>query len=190
MVTAKQFAEQADNGSYIGIPYAKLDCQAFVEQVMKDLGCLPTNWRGSNHMWRDAVYNRNKIVDSSLVPVGAWLFTVKDDGKEREKGYYDGLKNAVHVGIYLGNNRVIHSTSTTEQNGVQYSEIWDKRWTHYALCKYLDYSDQKEGEQDEAQTPPSSHPRVVKYIDVTDLSNKQFANLMQYLTEMVVTRNG
>ena len=178
MTTAKQFAEQADNGSYIGIPYAKLDCQAFVEQVMKDLGCLPTNWRGSNHMWRDEVYNRTKIVDTSLIPIGAWLFTVKDDGKEREKGYYDGLKNAVHVGIYLGNNRVIHST----MDCVQYSDIWDARWTHFALCKYLQY----ETDKNEAEKPQNSTAsRIVKYLDLIGLSDEQLCALMQFMTELV-----
>lgn len=183
MVTAKQFAEQAENGGYIGTPYSKLDCQAFVERVMKDLDCLPVNWRGSNHMWRDAVYNRTKIVDSSLIPVGAWVFTVKDDGKEREKGYYDNLKNAVHVGIYLGNNRVIHSTSTPDQNGVQYSDIWDKRWTHFALCKYLDYSEQKEGEQDAQKATSSPCPRIVTYIDVSNITAEQIEALMDYFAE-------
>lgn len=178
MITAKQFVEQAKSPNYDGIPYERLDCQAFVEQVMKDLGALPTNWRGSNHMWRDAVKDREKIVNSELVPAGAWLFTVKSDGKEREKGYYDGLGNAVHVGIYLGDNKVRHSTA----GGVQYSDIWDKRWTHYALCKYIDYS---EPELKEHYIQNSSSPRIVKYLDISNLTNAQLADLMQFMTEVL-----
>lgn len=184
MITAKQFVEQAEYGGYIGIPYERLDCQAFVEQVMKDLGALPTNWRGSNHMWRDAVYNRTKIVDSSEIPAGAWLFTVKDDGKEREKGYYDGLKNAVHVGIYLGNNKVIHST----KGGVQYSDIWSPRWTHYALCKYIDYEQEKQAENPTQKTAPS--PRIIKLWDVTELSEEQLGQLMQFFLDVAGDSDG
>ena len=182
MITAKQFVEQAQSHNYDGIPYERLDCQAFVEQVMKDLDALPTNWRGSNHMWRDAVKDRSPIVDSSLVPAGAWVFTVKQDGKEREKGYYDGLGNAVHVGIYLGNNKIRHSTS----GGVQYSDIWDQRWTHFALCKYIDYS---EPELKEHFTQNTSTPHIIKFIDVSDFSAEQLAALFQYMTE-VVKSNG
>ena len=182
MITAKQFVEQAKSHNYDGIPYERLDCQAFVEQVMKDLDSLPTNWRGSNHMWRDAVKDREKIVNSKLIPAGAWVFTVKSDGKEREKGYYDGLGNAVHVGIYLGDYMVRHSTA----GGVQYSDIWDKRWTHFAKCKYIDYSE-PEIKEHYIQNSTSSH--VVKYLDVSDLTDAQLADVFQYMTE-VVKNNG
>ena len=178
MITSKQFVEQAKSNNYDNIPYERLDCQAFVEQVMKDLGELPMNWRGSNHMWRDAVKERSIIVDTSLIPAGAWVFTVKYDGKEREKGYHDELGNAVHIGIYLGENKVRHSTA----GGVQYSDIWDKRWTHFALCKYIDYSNT---ELKEHYIQNSSSPRTVKYLDITDLTNDQLADLMQFMTELV-----
>mgnify|MGYP003291983947 CR=1 FL=1 len=36
--TGSAVAEQAKTGGYIGIPYSKLDCQAFVEQVLRDTG--------------------------------------------------------------------------------------------------------------------------------------------------------
>ena len=55
MITGYAFAEQARSGSYNGIPYKQLDCQGFVERVLKDSGVRKPdgsvyNWRGSNHM--------------------------------------------------------------------------------------------------------------------------------------------
>lgn len=135
MLTAQKFVEQARNGNYIGIPYKTLDCQGFVEKVLADCGMV-IDWRGSNHMWREALSEKNKIDDISEIPAGAWLFTVKNDGGEVERGYHDNEGNAKHVGIYLGNSDVIHSTT----GGVQMDVITSKRWTHYGLCKYIDYN--------------------------------------------------
>ena len=138
MITADKFVQQAKAGKYLGIPYSRLDCQAFVEQVLKDAGEKGHNWRGSNHMWRDALSISFEGDFSGIVP-GAWVFTLKHDGGERARGYNDGCGNAKHVGIYLGNGDVMHSTSA---NGacVQMDKITSDRWTAWGLCKYIDYS--------------------------------------------------
>lgn len=121
------------------IPYSKLDCQAFVERVLHDCG-VDYNWRGSNHMWRDALTYKAPI-DTALhdvgsLPPGAWLFTVKHDGGEVRRGYHDNEGNACHVGIYCGPDLgVMHSTT----GGVQLGPWPDKRWTHCGLCKYISY---------------------------------------------------
>lgn len=138
VVTAQQYVEQARTGDYLGIPYSELDCQAFVEKVLADCG-LRYDWRGSNDMWRNAVTDRHLIENIADVPAGAWLFTIKDDGGEVERGYHDDMKNAAHVGIYLGGGDVMHSTKTNKSNGVQMDKITSKRWTHWAKCKYLNY---------------------------------------------------
>lgn len=138
MVTAERYVEQARSGAYLGLKYSEYDCQAFVERVLADCG-LRYDWRGSNDMWRNAVTDRNKISDISGIPAGAWVFTIKDDGGEVERGYHDDMKNAAHVGIYLGNGDVIHSTKTAKSDGVQMDKITSKRWTHWAKCKYINY---------------------------------------------------
>lgn len=138
MITNKQFVNQATNGNYIGIPYSKLDCQGFVEKVLADCG-VKKDWRGSNHMWRDALSYKEEITSYDKIPAGAWLFTVKYDGGEKERGYNDNEGNAKHIGIYLGDGKVIHSTT----GGVQYDEITSKRWTHYGKCKYINYDESK-----------------------------------------------
>lgn len=134
MVNALDFVHQAWSGNYLGIPYSELDCQAFVERVLKDCG-EKHDWRGSNDMWRNALSSKGKIESYSEIPAGAWLFNVQHDGGEKDRGYNDNEGNAKHVGIYLGNNNVIHSTT----GGVQMDVITSKRWNSYGLCKYIDY---------------------------------------------------
>lgn len=132
-ISASDFARYADNKKWIGIPYDQWDCQQFVEEMLRGVGARH-NWRGSNHMWREAVTDRRPKEVASMLP-GEWLFTVKNDGGEKERGYNDDMGNAVHVGIYLGGNRVIHSSA----GGVQLGRASDTRWTHSAKCKLLDY---------------------------------------------------
>lgn len=140
MIKADNFAYQARNGGYIGIPYKTLDCQAFVERVLKDCG-YSRNWRGSNHMWRDALTWRGtrdeykRAFDHDIVP-GVWVFAWRVDGGERLRGYRDNDGNAYHVGIYIGNGEVIHSTT----GGVQISPMDDKRFNRVGLAKVIDYS--------------------------------------------------
>ena len=92
--TGEDVAEQAVTGGYVGIPYSKLDCQAFVEQVLKDLGVRkengkPYNWTGSNSMWRNHVTWKGTIEECKKkfggIPLGAFLFLLKWDGGETEQ---------------------------------------------------------------------------------------------------------
>lgn len=136
MITAKKFVQQAIEGKYLGIPYSKLDCQGFVEKVLADCG-EKHDWRGSNHMWRDALNEKNPITSWVDVPAGAWLFVVKNDGGEKKRGYNDAEGNACHVGIFLGAPDIIHSTT----GGVQMDNINSKRWTHWGKCKYILYEE-------------------------------------------------
>jgi hypothetical protein len=127
-------------------------------------------------MWRDALSVKAKITNEMAVPPGAWLFTIKQDGGEKERGYNDAEGNASHVGIYLGLSRVIHST----KGGVQFSNFSEPRWTHYGLCRFIDYSEALESPQEqEPQSAPSPSPsRIIKYINVSDLSDEEINDLM------------
>ena len=52
MLTGQAYATQAMSDQYTGIPYNRLDCQAFVEQVLKDCGVRNTD--GSPLIGREA----------------------------------------------------------------------------------------------------------------------------------------
>lgn len=135
-MTAQECQEKAKISELIGIPYSKLDCQALMEEILTRGGVSHKNWIGSNDMWRNAVTDAAAISEWKEIPVGAWLFTIKHDGKEPSY-YYDGV-NAAHVGWYCGNGEVIHSTT----GGVQWDSLTGGRWTHAALCKLLEYPEE------------------------------------------------
>lgn len=134
MVTGKHIAETALNSGLIGTPYSKLDCQALVEKVLFLAGLQIINYRGSNHMWRELVYQREPIEDAVILP-GMLAFIVKQDGGEKKRGYRDDMGNASHVAVTLGDGRVFESTT----GGVQISPI--KRFTHVARVIDVDYEE-------------------------------------------------
>ena len=132
-MTAQECQDKARISDLIGIPYSKLDCQALMEEILTRGGVPHKNWIGSNDMWRNAVTDAAPISEWKDIPAGAWLFTIKRDGKEPSY-YHDGI-NAAHVGWYCGDGKVIHSTT----GGVQWDMLTSARWTHAALCKLLEY---------------------------------------------------
>lgn len=148
--TGQDVAEQALTGNYLGMPYSKYDCQAFVEQVLKDLGVrkadgTPYNWKGSNSMFRTYIRWKGTIEQCrkkfGCIPQGAFLFLVKHDGGEEDKGYHDGLGNASHVGLYIGTgpNPCMDSQPT---GGVQMRKL--EVFTHVGLMDMIDYSTSSE----------------------------------------------
>lgn len=91
----------------LGIPYSVLDCQAFVEKAIYGAG-LNVNLSGSNAWIREVM--RNGWVGTpeeckqkyGEIPVGCFLFILKNDGGEPAKYQGDGVGNASHIGIYTG----------------------------------------------------------------------------------------
>ena len=144
--TGQDVAIQALTGNYIGQPYSRYDCQGFVEQVLTDLGVrkpdgTPYNWKGSNSMFRNHIRWRGTIAECKKkfgeIPQGAFVFLVKHDGGEIEKGYHDDLGNAKHVGLYIGTspNPCMDSQPT---GGVQMHKL--SVFTHVGLMDMIDYS--------------------------------------------------
>lgn len=144
------YAEQARSDKYTGVPYSKLDCQAFVEQVLKDCGVrrpdgTAYNWAGSNAMWRYALDWKGTIEECRTIygsiPMGSWVFIVKQDGGEQERGYHDNEGNASHVGIYCrtGAEPVRDSTKTSKRDGVGYRKL--DGFTHVGLPYMISYQE-------------------------------------------------
>lgn len=129
-----------DDPSLLGIPHSKLDCQAAVEKALSLVG-VTVNYRGSNHMWRDMVYDRISIDQfrtryGELTP-GLICFTLKHDGSEVKRGYHDDMGAAVHVGIILDNQTCFQSAS----RGTEIIDISRTTFNQVARCKYISYDD-------------------------------------------------
>lgn len=151
-VNSLDFTQQAISEKYDTIPYNKLDCQGFVEKVLEDCNVRKAdgnkyNWKGSNSMWRNALSWRGTIAEClhkfGGIPLGAWVFIVKNDGGEKEKGYNDDLGNASHVGIFCrlyGNEQVRDSTRSTKlkRDGVGYRSI--DAFTHVGLPYMINFT--------------------------------------------------
>ena len=154
MITGKHIAETAIHSGLIGTPYSKMDCQAFVEEILKRAGMRIPNYRGSNHMWRDLVYDRNPVKGTADIPAGALAFIVKNDGGEVKRGYHDDMGNATHVAIVIDSERVMESTT----GGVQYGKL--ARFSSFGLIKDVDYA--KGGISDAGERPSMSDEERIK----------------------------
>ena len=183
--TGADMAEQAITGNYVGIPYSKLDCQAFVEQVLKDLGVrkpdgTPYNWRGSNSMFRNHIRWRGTkeecIAKFGSIPQGAFMFLVKHDGGEKQWGYDDDLGNADHVGLYLGTSPQPVMDSQ-KSRGVDYCS--DKIFTHVGLMSMIDYYNEPLPD-DEAEALTA-----IKTLRNQRSSDKEFLEALKTLTKYV-----
>lgn len=152
MKTGKEYAEQAKLSKYDRLTYAQYDCQAFCELVLRDLGVRNSaggvfNWKGSNDMYRNAVAWVGTIEECRRkygdIPIGAWAFMWDTTGNEKARGYYDGLGNASHIGIYIGNNTVKDSTKIKNASGqVVRDGVGTRPLSNFqkiGLCKYLDF---------------------------------------------------
>lgn len=144
--TGADLAEQAVTGNYAGTPYSSLDCQGFVEQVLKDLGVrkkdgTPYNWRGSNSMWRNHITWKGTIAECKSkfgeIPLGSFLFLLKYDGGEEERGYHDNQGNASHVGLYVGTSPM-PCIDSQKSRGVDYCKL--SVFTHVGLMDMIDYA--------------------------------------------------
>lgn len=144
-ISGEDLAKQAVTGNYVGIPYSRLDCQGFVEEVLKDCGVrkpdgTPYNWRGSNSMWRHYIKWKGTkeecIKKFGEIPLGAFLFLLKWDGGEQERGYHDGEGNASHVGLYTGTTP-LPCMDSQGNRGVDYCKL--SVFTHVGLMDMVDY---------------------------------------------------
>ena len=151
--TGKQYSDQAKSSKYDKLKYSDVDCQAFCELVLKDIGVRdssgkPYNWKGSNDMARNAVSwigtKEEAINEFGAIPLGAWAFIWENKtGNEKQRGYYDGKGNYSHIGIYVGNNTVRDSTRYKGSDGSYIRDGVGNRnlsaFNRIGLAKMLDF---------------------------------------------------
>lgn len=109
---------------YLGTPYSVMDCQAYVERVLADAG-IWKNLAGSNAWYRFALKHgwvgtpEKCKKEFGKIPKGAFLFILKNDGKEPEQYKDDEIGNASHIGIYTGQTEGQMLQQAIEDRGLQ-----------------------------------------------------------------------
>ena len=147
MKTGVQFAECALLPKWDKYKYDQMDCQGFVEAVLKDIGVSKPNgsfynWTGSNSMYRNYYSWRGTVEECiskfGYIPVGAFVYVWKASGQPEK--YNDNIGNLSHVGIYCGDDVVRDSTRSTtlKRDGVGTRSL--KGFTRVTLFSGLDYS--------------------------------------------------
>ena len=172
--TGKQYAEHAKNSKYDKLTYDNVDCQAFCELVLKDIGVRQSNgavynWKGSNDIARHACSwigtKEECIKQFGFIPLGAWAFIWDNTGNEKQRGYYDGLGNYSHIGIYVGDNIVRDSTRYKNSKGEYVRNGPGNRalsaFNRIGLAKMLDF---------EVKPEYNNHDKIMSIVN--DIRNK------------------
>ena len=131
----EKFKYMADQGwDYVagGASKGAVDCSGAFTYWYKQAGGYM--YHGSNTMWRKYSTEKGKIGSINLVP-GMAVYKWRDDGKEPSQYQDDGIGNFYHVGLYIGNNKVVEAKGT--KSGVVYSDV--STWTHASRQKGTDY---------------------------------------------------
>lgn len=112
-VSAEAFSKTGDQ--FLGIPYSEMDCQAFVERVMREVG-INYNLPGSNAWYRKMTWvgsPEDCKKKFGVIPKGALLYILEWNGKEPGQYKSDGIGNASHIGIYTARgDGAIHSSKS------------------------------------------------------------------------------
>lgn len=155
MKTGVEYADRAKSSAYNKLKYSQVDCQAFCELVLSDIGVKKPdgrayNWKGSNDMARNATSwigtKEECIKQFGKIPLGAWAFIWENKtGNEKQRGYSDGLGNYSHIGIYVGDDKVRDSTRYKNSSGEYIRDgVADRALSAFnriGLCMYLDFGE-------------------------------------------------
>ena len=116
----------------------KVDCSGAFTYWYKQAGSYM--YHGSNTMWRKYAPTKGRIGEAKLIP-GMAVYKHRNDGKEPAKFKSDGLGNFYHVGLYIGNGKVVEAKG--KKHGVVYSDI--DEWSHWSTLKYTEYDMDEDG---------------------------------------------
>jgi len=116
------------------IGHTVADCSGLFSWAFKQLGGYM--YHGSNTMY-----------DKYCTDKGNLKAGKRTDGKTLEPGtavfvYNESKKKRTHVGLYVGNGKVIEAASTIK--GVVTSAVTDNKWNNWGELKGVDYSGKPE----------------------------------------------
>ena len=146
-ISAIDFSLAGDK--YLGRSYEEMDCQAFVEKCMADVG-YRKDLGGSNSWYRECMKHgwagspEECAKEFGSVPKGALLFILEDVGpKTPTKFRNDGIGDVTHMGIVTGrNDGAIHSSSSrgcVATSKFKGKTIPNGGWNRIGLLSVFDY---------------------------------------------------
>ena len=130
-----------------GMSLAGMDCQGLAEYLLIQCGVpkAECNLAGSNAHWRNCVWTGTPEQCKAAfgaVPPGAWVFIVSDsDAGAPEKYRGDGLGDAGHMGVYLG-DCALHASSSrgcVAESKFTGKTIPNGGWNRIGLPPWVDY---------------------------------------------------
>lgn len=150
----KNSGEARNDDSYYAALYGSkwvghwvTDCSGLFYWAFKELGGYM--YHGSNTMWKSYCTSQGKLNKGK-----------RSDGKELKPGtavfVLKGTSNRSHVGLYIGNGKVIEASGT--KAGVCYSEITNSKWAEWGELKGVDYngSSTTPAKDSEPETPTTN----------------------------------
>lgn len=126
------------------------DCQGFMELIAKQCGAN-MSYAGSNDMFRHACTWVGTLAEAKQLGYlqrGCALFILEQNGAEPAKYRSDGIGNASHVGMYIGEkayedkekNRWCNVAHSSSSRGKVCGSTLKNAWTHVGLWKCADFS--------------------------------------------------
>lgn len=149
------------------------DCQGFIEGCIREAGGT-ADYAGSNAMFRACLkvgcwWTLDEAKRAGCLARGALVFMWNDKGGEVARGYHDGLGDADHVGIYVGQSSAVWSvdaSASATRADVPYKGFVRTRterdathvWTHVGELPEISFEDASIGETpqvaDDVESPP------------------------------------
>ena len=157
-ISAIDFSLAGDK--YLGRSYEEMDCQAFVEKCMADVG-LRMDLGGSNSWYRECGKHgwvgtpEECVKEFGSVPKGALLFILEPVGpKTPAKFRNDGIGDVTHMGIVTGRgDGAIHSSSSrgcVATSKFRGKTIPNGGWNRVGLYDKFDYDGAERREEADA----------------------------------------
>ena len=167
---------------YLGRSYKEMDCQAFVEKCMSDVG-LHMDLGGSNSWYREIMKHgwtgtpEECMKTFGQVPKGAIIFILEPvSASTPEKFRKDGIGDVTHMGIKTGrNDGAIHSSSS--RGCVATSVFKDKTiknggWNRVGLYDKFTYGKSIDWYLEHGGSSPPDDPDEKKEEEVVPMQGK------------------
>lgn len=150
---------KSDNYYYAALSGSKwightvADCSGMFAWAFKKLGGAIAH--GSNSIWDRYCASKGKLKNGR-----------KENGEELKPGtavfvYNESRKNRSHIGLYVGNGKVVEAASTDK--GVITSEVTAKKWAEWGELKDVEFAyDQEPDKDDPADEQLDGKPTIRK----------------------------